>query len=392
MYQSGSTKLVRSLNKNHILNLVRINSGITAREISNITGLQMSTVLYTLRALEKERLIENIGLGSSTVLGGKPPSTWSVSAAYGYILGAELLSTEVRLVIVNFKGELIHKEKFPLKTSATPTRIINKLAEIIQHTIGQNGIKKSKILGLGLAIPGSIDHHSGLVRYSFTLKFQEIEIRSILKNLINIPIQIDNDANAGALGIKWFSSQEQQISDIFYVSINQNFSGMGAGLIVNHQLYRGAHKAAGEIASFMTETTWKQFLKKTKDKYGDNCQICNSSITRIPMVSEVVEQAKKKDPGAIFILREIAKQISKKLIPLVDLIDPEMIVIGGDICESQEFIGTIIEDRVKSGVLSDCVRQTPIRFSPFGTFSVAMGSTALILQEIFNAEVSSNQN
>ena len=104
MFKSGSTKLLKNLNQQHILNLVRINPGISATFLKEKTNLQMSTVLYTLKVLKGQGIVKEIGYGNSTANGGKPPVLWDIEAEYGFIIGMELLSSEARLVIINFKG------------------------------------------------------------------------------------------------------------------------------------------------------------------------------------------------------------------------------------------------------------------------------------------------
>jgi len=386
MYLSGSTKLVKNLNKQHILNLVRIHSEITARQISIETGLQMSTVLYTLRGLEKEGKIQNVGMGETTKVGGKPPQIWSLSSDFGYIVGMELLSTEIRYIVVNFRGELILQEKQLYDNNDTPNSAIRNLISIFNQITNDKQISKKNIHGLGIAIPGSIDGLNGLVRFSYTLGFQEIYLKSILEDKLKIPVAIENDANTGALGSKWHNYQNNEISHILYLSINQNFSGMGAGFIIDNKLYRGAHGAAGEISTFITKEIWQGLLNKTKNSFSEKCELCNYPDSEIPLVSDVVNLAKKSDEGAQYILLEVAELISKKLVPLVDLFDPQQIVIGGDICESEDFIKDKLIKNLKENIMSDCARETPLRFSPFGTYSVAMGSTALILNEIFNTD------
>jgi N-acetylglucosamine repressor len=386
MYLSGSTKLVRNLNKQHILNLVRINSEITARQISITTGLQMSTVLYTLKGLEKEGKIQNIGMGKSTIVGGKPPQIWSLSPGYGYIIGMELLSSEIRYIIINFRGEMLIKNKILYNNNNTPNTAIENVEKIYNQIIRNQKISKKYIHGLGIAIPGSIDGSNGLVRFSYTLGFQEINLKSILQEKLKIPVTIENDANAGALGSKWHNFQNHDISHILYLSINQNFSGMGAGFIIDNKLYRGAHGAAGEISTFMTKSIWNKLLKKAKKSYSNNCKLCEYPDSEIPLVSDVVNLAKKNDEGARFILNEIAILIGEKLVPLVDLFDPQLIVIGGDICEAEIYIKDRLKKDLKENIMSDCARKTPLCFSPLGTYSVAMGSTALILNKIFNTE------
>lgn len=99
MFKSGRTSLVKDLNQQHVLNLVRTHPGIAASEIHRATKLQMSTISYILSELKTQGLIQDIGYGDSTVQGGKPPVLWDLSPAYGYVIGIELMPEEMRLVL-----------------------------------------------------------------------------------------------------------------------------------------------------------------------------------------------------------------------------------------------------------------------------------------------------
>ena len=384
MFKSGSTKLVRSLNKQHVLNLVRMNPGISARDISITTSLQMSTVLYTLKALKSEGVVKEIGIGDSTVQGGKPPVMWDITSEYGFVFGLELLSTEARLVLLNFKGEEQFKNIFPINLSNDPNHIADQVEVIINEVLEEQNLSENQILGMGIGIPGTVDSENGIVAYSYAFDFHNIKFRDILSSKFSFDVEIDNDANAGALGIKWLSRSEFMVKHILYLSINQNFSGIGAGFILNHELYSGINGAAGEIKTFLDKTTWKRFLKNARDKFGEDCIICNGRNDNVlTNISDVILNAKKGDKGSIFILKEVAKELSKKIILLVDLLNPEVIIIGGDMCDAEEYISSLLRERVEKYVLSEAAKKTPIKFSPFGTYSGAMGGTALIFKKIF---------
>lgn len=380
MYKSGSTSLVKDLNKKHILNLVRMNAGITARELSDKTGLQMATVLYTLKSFSESGLIREAGLGNSTIQGGKPPQTWQLNPQYGYVIGMELLSSETRAILMNFSGEVLSEYKTESQGRAEAEKYVRHVSGLTERIRNEHKISKKKLLGVGIGIPGSIDHQNGLIEYSYTFDFKEVEFRNLLQNTDGTQYEIDNDANAGALGIKWFDKNEMNTSHILYVSINQNFSGMGAGFVIDHKIYRGAHSAAGEIAVFLKESDWKNLLTRADKKFGSNF---HTDFGRTPKISEVVNLAKVGNDTSKFILNDVAKQIAKKLVPLIDLLDPHSVVIGGDICEAREFIEKAIEERVAKGIISICARKTKIKYSPFGAYSVSMGAAALIFQKIF---------
>lgn len=243
--------------------------------------------------------------------------------------------------------------------------------------------------GVGLGIPGLIDARKGLIRYSHTFGLKDVPFGEMVQRHFSFPVAIGNDANAGALGIKWLSRTEQLVPHILNVTINQDARGIGAGLIINHELFDGAHGCAGEMAAFLHAVKRRRLLTLAEDKFGRKAGILQRlkalELASIP-VAEVVTAAAQGEEAAIYVLREIAKEIGTRLVQLIDLFDPHTAVIGGDICGAEKFISKIIQHRIARLVIADCNRNVPVQFSPFGIYSVAMGSTALILQRIFRPQ------
>lgn len=384
MFISGSTKLVKNLNQQHILNLVRINPGISATRLKIKTDLQMSTVLYTLRVLKDKGIVKELGYGSSTVQGGKPPILWDLESDYGLIFGIELLSREARLVLLNIKGEIKYQNIFPIKVSSNPINIADQIKAIVTTALEKSKISKTRILGLGVGISGTIDNENGIVNYSYSFDFHNVKFRQLLSEYFPFAVEIDNDANVGVLGVKWLNKNEYLTRHILYLSVNMNYPGLGAGFLFDHNIYRGINCAAGEIKSFIPKTVWNRIVKKTLLKFGDDCFACHNikdgnSVT----LADVDKQAKLGDLTSIFVLEEVAKELGNKIVELVNLLNPEVVVIGGDISDAEEFFAPIMRDRVNKKVISEVVQDTKIKFSPFGVYSGAIGGSALILKKYF---------
>jgi predicted NBD/HSP70 family sugar kinase len=366
MFKSGSSKLVKQLNRQHIINLVRMNSSISAREISNITQLQISTVLYTLKKFESKGYIRRIGMGGTTLQGGKPPVLWDIASDYGFTFGIELLSKEVNLVLLDFKSEIIFKETYDVKYSTDPDIIADQIKEIVEKVIKEVKVPRKKILGLGLAMPGTIDSKNGKILYSMGFDLHNVNFRDILEKRFNFDIEIENDANAGALGTKWVSKSENMVSNLLYLVIHQNFTGMGAGFIINHELHRGSNGAAGEVRTFLPDGFLKKAIKEALSKYQKECQLCErfkkgEKIT----IADIIKSAKGGDSGAIYILKEIARKFGKKIVQFIDLLNPDLVMIGGDFCEAEEFIEPSIRKAILNDVVSEFAQNTRLKFSQF---------------------------
>jgi predicted NBD/HSP70 family sugar kinase len=159
------------------------------------------------------------------------------------------------------------------------------------------------------------------------------------------------------------------------------FSGMGVGFIINHEIYRGAHCAAGEVRQFLSETKWGRIIRSAASRYNKTPKVLAEKCGNF---RSALECAEKGDEIGVYMLREASKEISSHLIDMVNLFDPEIIIIGGDICEAEKIIGQSIIDRVNKGIISNIVRNVPIKFSSFGTYSGAVGGAALIYRNIFS--------
>ncbi len=385
MFTSGSSKLVKKLNREHIINLVRMNSSISAREISVLTGLQISTVLYTLKKFEAKGYVRRIGMGGTTIQGGKPPVLWDIASDYGFTFGIELLSKEISLVLLDFRSEIIFKHTYDIEYTTDPEKLADQIEEIVEGAIKEFRVSRKKILGLGLAMPGTVDNEKGRILYSIGFDLHSVNFREILESRFDFGIEIENDANAGALGVKWLSRSEYMVKDLLYLVIHSNFTGMGAGFIINHELHRGAHGAAGEVRTFLPDKFLKKAIKNAQAIYKGKCHICDlKNDEKKITVSDIIKFAKEGDSGAIYVLKELAKEFGKKVVQFVDLLNPELVIIGGDICEAEEFIEPIIRKAILNDVISEFAQNTRLKFSQFKSYSGAIGGASLIFQKFFS--------
>lgn len=386
MYRSGSTKLVRNLNKQHVLNLVRMHSGTTARDISRITKLQMSTVLYTLRSLRDAGLLKEVGYGKSTIQGGKPPVVWDIAPEYGYIVGIGLISKEIRIVIMEFNANIILKKQVSVEKVNQPEDIVYQIVSVINNSLCEKNIPIEKVLGIGIGFSGVVNYELGSILKSKGLHFEDVKLRDLLDKHFDIPIFIENNANAGALAMKWLNEEAHTVPNIIYLSIHKVFGAMGAGFIIGHKLFHGANYSAGEISSFMVKSDWKNFLESAKSKYDDYDQLLNKNdaTEEIPVsIPTVIEMAKKKNKAAISIMKNIGEELSRQLILQIDLLNPDVIYMGGGLCEAKEYFEPLIRTNIEMKVVNDQAKKTPVRYSPFGLYTVAMGGAALVFYNIF---------
>lgn len=365
-----------------VLNLIRQYKEISGAEIARITGYKRSSIFYILQSLQQKNLIEYSKQGKSTELGGKPPKLWQLVKNRGYFLGLEIIPGFVRAVILDFAGNILNKFIKKVSFNFTNDKSLKELTNLINSIFKDNNIPKDLVIGVGITIPGLVNSQKGVVTNSSALEINNLNLQSILQNTLSCPVYIANDANAGALGIKWFYPADlERPSHIVFLSINEAYTGIGAGLIFNDQLYEGATGTAGEVVPFLP--TIETLIKQAHKIYPE--VEYKISVTNEQIISIIGNMAQDGCPVSKYIIKQICKVISRNIVNIIELLNPELIVIGGDIsCADfivNEYIGPFVKELCNSHIPD--ISLPTIKLSEHEIFSVAIGATALVLRNIF---------
>lgn len=369
-----------------VLNAIRQHQEISGAQLSRITQYQPSTLVYILRILEKRGLIEVSRIGKSTSAGGKPPTLWRLVADKGYVLGLEIIPHKIRTTIVDFSSAIIYQHIDVLEKNINTEAASCILAEFIENTIAALHLPRNTMIGVGITFSGIVDRKKRIICYSEDLGIKNLAFCDALENQLEIPVRIANDADAGALGIKWYHPSPQNFpSNMVFIAFNEMYTGMGAGLILQNELYEGASGTAGEILPYLPNVDG--LLEEGIKKYGtDNLKLDIHAQEKIPMAT-IVESAKKGCQISGFLLDNMSQVIARIMTTIIGLINPDLIVIGGDSDIGQFLVNNYIRPKVEKECeqfFQTGVRIPPMVVSEFGIYSVSIGATTLILEEIFS--------
>ncbi len=378
---------LKDLKHRQVLNAIRLYGEISGAQLSRLTGILPSTIVYILRFLKKEGLINVSRIGNSSSVGGKPPTLWQLRAERGFIIGLEIIPKEIRTTIIDFSNKITYQEKRLSLGKISGTQIDSIIRTYINNLIENQNIPKEKIIGIGIALPGLVDSKNGIIHYSKSLGLKNLPLQSLLEANLGLPVRVLNDANAGALGIKWYPNSVNALPEnIIYLTINEDFFSIGAGLIIGRKLYEGFSGTAGEIFPILLPIS--KLVKKAAKKYGNEIQMTKEFKDNEEILfSDLLNYSIENSRIANFVFKNIGLIVSKEIINIIAFLNPEQIIIGGDISQVKFFISDYIMPYVKrkSAKLFPIGISLPqISFSPFGIYSVSMGATALILREILN--------
>ncbi len=381
-----------------ILEVIRKNGPISRTDISKITELNIVTVSNYVNHYIKKGLVVEGELDEST--GGRKPVLVELNPKAGYIVGVGLNMLSTVGVLVDLEINVIAE----LKRERTPEnseQVIQNMVDMAAEIINKSEIDREKIVGVGVGVPGIIDERGRTIRWPQSLGEKDLSvclsIKDTFEKRLNIPTFVENDANAAVLGEKWLGL-DRDVRHMIYM-----FSGVGCGILINGEIYRGATGAAGELGinSFRASKEyayniatqlgrWEMdigIIRQIQEKIekGEPCVIkdyVNGDVSRISF-KDIVRAVKEKDPMTLKTVELAGVELGKKIAFLVNLLNPEIVVIGGGI----EDCGAVLLDSIKAAVkewaVEEAASHVKIIPSAFGENAVALGVVGIVAREVF---------
>jgi glucokinase len=264
MNVSGTTMQVKTLNKKRVLQCIQDNSPISRAEIAVKMNISKPTVSLLVDELIQEKWILERGIGESTSQGGRRPIQLYFNEKAAYIIGTDIGGTKVKTVICDLNGNIVASSSFST-CQYLESGLLKQIAKDIEGMIKKEGIDSGKILGMGAGVPGITETKTGMVIEAPSLNWVRYPFLTEAKRYIPFPIHVDNDVNVAALGEQWLGNARDK-QNVLFIAVG---TGIGSGIIINNQLYRGSSCAAGEIGYMVTDKNdMKNEFKPIFHRYG----------------------------------------------------------------------------------------------------------------------------
>jgi len=366
-----------------ILDIIRKNGPISRTDISRITGFNIVTTSnYINHYLEIGLAVER-ELDAST--GGRKPVLVSLHETAGFVLGLSLEKDRVRGMVADLECRLIHEtEKVTpgLRAEDAASSLI-RLAE--ELTRGAN-IDSKKIRGLAVALPGIVDSEGRWFPRPGALEgkvgSQGVDLG--LEKHFQYPVFLENDSNAAVLAEKWLGLSSEVQHVLFLMS------GVSCGVMIDGEIYRGATGSAGELEEDgsglsvdlgLPEAACEKIRKGGRSSLSKLIKDTSHGIT----LETLAHAVKEGDGLAKEIIAEGARQLSRKIVPLVRLFNPETVVIGGGI----EKCGALLLDSVKASfkgeIFEEAAASVKVIPSAFGEKAPLWGASGIVCREVFKS-------
>jgi len=388
--------LVKQINKSIVLNTIRKKEVISRAGIAEFTGLNKSTVSFLVDELIKEGFVKEIGLGESK--GGRKPIMLTINDKSGCVIGVDLGVNYILTVLTDLVGNVLWEKKVDIKLGEEKGKVTGLLMQSIGEAIENAPETVNGILGMGIGVPGIVDYKKGLVLMAPNLKWKDIPLKEMVEERFKIKVYIDNEANVGAVGEKWFGIGVE-CSNFVYVSAG---IGIGTGIIINGTLYRGASGLAGEIGhatiniydelcSCGNTGCWENYASeralldymRAQLKQGKRDDYINSDNIAELNALRIIDFARKGSSIAIEGLREIGRNLGVGIINLINTFNPEMIIIGNTLSLAEDIILPEILDEVSRKCFIYKYHKVKIRTSKLNFHAGAMGAASLVISKLF---------
>lgn len=344
---TGTRELIRDVNVALVMDAIRRYGPISRVEVSRRVNLGKSTVTGIVDRLIREGLVHETGTAPSEG-GGRRPILLDLKPDARYVVAVKLAPTSITAALCDLKGRLLPERVFPLEVppqepqaAGSPgqaggggggRRVLQALEDAIVSVIAGAGIDRDRVMGIGVALPGVVEFETGTSVASHFLTWHSIPLRDELERAFQVPAVVDNDANAVALAEYWAGAGA---GSRCLVGITIGV-GIGAGIVVDGRLFRGAIGGAGEIGHIPVRPggpTCRCGRKGCLEAVaGDDALVREARERGRPFASReaLVEAARSGDAVALALLAEAGEEIGRALAIAVDLLNPDVIVVGGE--------------------------------------------------------------
>ncbi|WP_421723771.1 ROK family protein [Bauldia sp.] len=378
----GNQSTARALNRRLILDQLRRDGPMSRAAIAAAVGLSPAAItLVTADLINEGLLTECDALPGSS---GRRPIPLDIDYGSRFSVGLKVTVGHVIGVVTNLATRVLAEVEVPL-TAHDPETVVVACAEASERLLESAGVSRDALIGVGVALSGQVDAEAGICRQVQRFGWRDVPIAALFANLVSVPVWIDNDTNAFAVSQHLFGHGRGK-RNIAAIALGL---GVGAGLIVDGRLYRGTGGAAGEFGHSFDRAG--RICECGRDgcmeTYCSDPGLIRTWVQREPSAAgkgpeDLNAAADAGDPTAREILRESGIRLGRHVAALVNVVDPEIIVFGGEgVRFGDHLFGPL------RGVLAEvCYSGPPALAIDLPETSWPRGAATLAIQHFFNFE------
>lgn len=377
-------ELMKQSNRSRILNMVYQKKTVTRQAISRRLNISLPTVVSNVADMIAEGILEEAGMATST--GGRKPVIIKFVSSSRYAIGIELKTSGGKMILTDLSSKILDEESFKWDEFVIED-VMKEAAQLTKEILKRKNIPEHKLLGIGFAIPGVIDEETLYLESAPNLGIENIDFNSY-QSLFPAQIYMENEANTAAYAEAMLTDGSHH-SNLIFLSITE---GIGTGIVIQNQLYKGSNKKAGEFGHMRIS------MEKIKCSCGrDGCweafaseRALKESYKRIighkADIETIMQKAQDQDPLAQKILKEYIGYLVIGIENIILGLSPQSIVIGGKISQYESMIMPLIASQLGKEKTVYDISETKVVCSKLGRDASILGASLLPIHDLFYYE------
>ncbi|KKE78536.1 ROK family transcriptional regulator [Oceanobacillus caeni] len=371
---TGDGAYIKRINRNLILQEIMNNGLISRAELSKITGLNKATISVQVQDLLKKKLIYETQQEHHAI--GRRPIMLSINGSVGYVLGIDIDFSSIQFAITNIKGKEVEYIKINPETKDYES-IVQLLTKYIQHYMNKFANSPYGLISVIIAVHGTVNNDE-VINFVPKLQWKRKNLKADLENQLDIEIHIVNNANLSAYAEKVYSGQNDNLMSLMLTS------GIGAGIIMDDQIHKGFNGYAGEMGHMIISPDGKkcpcgnngcwELYASESTLLMELSQLLNRPTLTLKEIAELIE---RRDSTTMEYIKQFIKYLSIGINNMINLYNPETIVINSGILRI--YPNTVKE--IKSHLKSSISDYREITISKLGIKACVIGACAFAISK-----------
>ncbi len=396
---------VKKHNMRAILLTFLHSSSISRSELAKQTNLSNTTITNLTAELLEQGIIrekstpptEDIQPPRSV---GRPQRMLQLVPNARYVVGVHVGIGMFRVAITNLHAELICNKMMSYPVDRSAFEVLDDIANLVQETIAESNVAPQRILGVGVGASGLVNHVTGINLRAASLGWNDVPIREYLEAQLNLPVCVDNNVRAMALGEAYFGlGRGVDVLTFIYGRI-----GVGAGIVVNGQVFRGSGVGAGEIGhtimlphdgdlcrcgqhgcleTLVSEPKLLREAQLIADENKNGILAINLRNAELNPIEAVFTAARDGDQPTLSMIEKQMHYLGLSLANLVNVLNPELIILGGMFAQGSDLILPRVEATMRRLAFAGLGENVNVQPTSFGWRAGVVGAASLALKEFF---------
>jgi len=344
------SRAMREVNRSIVLDIIRRGGKVSRTDLAKRSTLTKPTVSAIVDDLIARGIVQEVGFGKTVATGGRRARLLEFNDASAAYLGVRFGVHTTTVAIADARGEVRAVRETPT-ISGDPHAAVRSALELLDGALEEAGLPRSRLASVGVTVPGMVDTRSGTVAFAPNLGWTDVPIRSLLQQAFDLPVVVHNVTNAGAIAEGRIGAAKGARSYVWvYVG-----HGLGAGIVIDGQLFSGTKGFSGEIGhcpivddgplcscglrGCLETLASGKAIERIAAEAARGSEPTRLSELQAPFDAAVVlEAARAGDAVSQRILLEVGQNLGVGLSYLINVLDPELVVLGGRVMEAQDYI------------------------------------------------------